>query len=152
MNSLYEIPKLNIPVEISLINGEVLRGKVFIYQDLDEPGGKPTLEKLLSKEPEKFIPFQSTAGNYRLINKNQIIFVRTFEDNSDIRNRTPLSPQSLVVYFVNEQSMFGALYPTQAEESRVSDIMNNGDQFIAIYHDEQKIIINCDQIIYISSN
>lgn len=152
MTQNYEVPKLETPVEICLINSETLRGKIFLTKDAQAPGGTSTIELLLTKETGRFIPFLSDAGTHRLINKNQIIFIRTYQSDEEIRARTSLEPKTLVVYFSNKQSMFGIIYPTLVEESRVTDILNEGGQFIAIYHEEQKIVVNLDHIIYASSN
>ncbi|MDH5738643.1 MAG: hypothetical protein OEZ23_10065 [Gammaproteobacteria bacterium] len=152
MSSLYEVPKESVPVEITLINGEALRGEVYLYKDLDAPSGTRPLETLLCVDPDPFLPFKSNSGTYRLINKHQIVFIRTFESDEAIKGRTPWPAKSLVVYFISEQSMYGTIYPTVAEETRVSDIFNSGDLFIAIYHDRQKIVINRNHILYISSN
>lgn len=152
MKNIYEIPKLEVQVEICLINKESLRGKIFIPEEMGMIGPEPSIEVFLSKVADKFIPFESGLGSYRLINKDQVTFIRTFQTNEEIKSRTPLDPQSLVVYFSNGQNVFGFIYPTQAEETRVSDILNQGDHFFAMYHEEQKIVINRNHIIYVGSN
>ena len=38
------------------------------------------------------------------------------------------------------------------EESRVSDIINDYSDFIAIYQNAQKVIVNRNHIIYVNAN
>ena len=57
-----------------------------------------------------------------------------------------------MAHFTNQRTVYGLVYPTLAEESRVSDILNENVDFISIYQNNQKIIVNRNHIIYVNAN
>lgn len=149
---MYEIPKISVPVEILLINNEAITGNMFVTEDLLSAEGNPLIEELLNQDEDRFFPFESTAGAYRLINKHQVIHIRTEQSDTEMRERTPIKPRNLVAHFTNDRTIYGLVYPTMAEESRVSDIINEDVDFIAIYQNAQKVIVNRNHIIYVNAN
>ena len=149
---MYEIPKISVPVEILLINNETIKGNMFVTEDLLSAEGNPLIEELLNQDEDRFFPFESTAGAYRLINKHQVIHIRTEQSDTEMRERTPIKPRNLVAHFTNDRTIYGLVYPTMAEESRVSDIINEDVDFIAIYQNAQKVIVNRNHIIYVNAN
>lgn len=58
---MYEIPKIEVPVEILLMNAESIEGNLFVTEDLLSAGGNRQLEELLNDSPEVFFPFLSRA-------------------------------------------------------------------------------------------
>lgn len=149
---MYEIPKIQVPVVLNLVNDEHIPGKMFITEDLVSPAGNPEVEDFLNDDPDYFFSFESDAGAYRLINKTQIVSIETEQDDTEIREQTPLEPRALVVHFTNDTTVYGVVFPTLAEESRVSDILNQEADFITIYRQGKKIVINRNQIVYANAN
>ena len=149
---MYEIPKIEVPVEILLMNSETVEGRMFVTEDLLSAAGNPLLEELLNDSDDLFFPFVSHADAYRLINKNHIVQIKCQQDDSETKEQTPLPPRNLVVHFTNDRSVFGIVYPTLAEETRVSDIINEDDQFLVLYQNGQKLIINRHHVIYVNAN
>ena len=149
---MYEIPKIHVPVEILLVHNESISGRMFVTEDLVSAGGNPEVADFLNHDEDQFFPFETEAGAYRLINKKQVILIRTEQDDSEIKEQTPIKPRNLVAHFVNDRTVYGLVYPTLAEESRVSDIINESVDFIAIYQNGQKIIVNRHHIIYVNAN
>ena len=149
---MYEIPKLQVPVELLLSDGDTVEGKMFITEDLVSAGGNPLVEDYLNDDPDLFFPFESNAGAYRLINRDHLVMVRTDQDDAEIREQTPLPPRNLVVHFSNRRTVYGVVYPTLAEESRVSDIINQDETFLVLYQNARKMILNRAHIIYVNAN
>lgn len=149
---MYEIPKLQVPIVLSLINDEHIPGKMFITEDLMSPAGNPEVEDFLNDDPDYFFSFESDAGAYRLINKAQVVHIETNQDDSEIRSQTPLEPKPLVVHFANDTTIYGVVFPTLAEEQRVSDILNQEHDFITIYRQGRKVIINRNLVVYVNAN
>jgi len=149
---MYEIPKTEVPVEILLMNAESIEGNLFVTEDLLSAGGNPLLEELLNDSPEMFFPFVSRAGAYRLINKNHIVQIKCEQDDTEVKTQTPLPPRNLVIHFTNDRTVFGVVYPTLAEETRASDIINQDEQFLVLYQNGQKLIINRHHVIYANAN
>ena len=149
---MYEIPKISVPVEILLMSTETISGNMFVTEDLVSAGGNPLVEEFLNEDEDTFFPFASTAGAYRLINKNHVVFIRTEQDDTEVKENTPIAPKNLVAHFTNDQTVYGLVYPTLAEESRVSDIINEHHVFISIYQNGQKLIVNKNHIVYVNAN
>lgn len=149
---MYEIPKISVQVEILLVDSESITGKMFVTEDLVSAGGNPMLEEFLNEDDDQFFPFESDAGAYRLINKRQVAYIRTDQGDEEVKKQTPIKPKNLVAHFTNERTVYGLVYPTQAEESRVSDIINQDEEFISVYQNGQKIIVNRSHIIYVNAN
>jgi hypothetical protein len=149
---MYEIPKISVPVEVLLVNNETIAGNMFITEDLLSAQGNPLIEEFLNEDDDRFFPFESTAGAYRLLNKQQVVYIRTEQSDVEAREQTPIKPRNLVAHFTNDRTIYGLVYPTMAEESRVSDIINEDVDFIAIYQNEQKVIVNRNHIIYVNAN
>ena len=149
---MYEIPKLNVPVEVQLMNEDILEGKVFITEDLISSAGNPLVEDFLNDDPNHFFPFESNAGAYRLINKDHLIMIRTEQNDEEVKQTTTLPAKNLVAYFTNGRTVYGVVYPTLAEEARASDIINQESDFIVVYQNGQKLIINRNHIIYVNAN
>lgn len=149
---MYEIPKIAVPVELLLTDNETITGNMFITEDLVSAGGNPDVADFLNETEDRFFPFESSAGAYRLINKGQLIHVRTEQSDEEVKTQTPIKPKNLVAHFTNDRTIYGMVYPTLAEESRVSDIINEPIEFIEIYQNSLKIIVNKNQIIYVNAN
>ena len=149
---MYEIPKISVPVEVLLVNNETITGNMFITEDLLSAQGNPLIEEFLNEDDDRSFPFESTAGAYRLLNKHQLIYIRTEQSDVEVREQTPIKPRNLVAHFTNDRTIYGLVYPTMAEESRVSDIINEDVDFIAIYQNAQKVIVNRNHIIYVNAN
>ncbi|MEX0942703.1 MAG: hypothetical protein WD002_09175 [Pseudomonadales bacterium] len=149
---MYEIPKIRVPIILHLVNDEAIAGKMFVTEDLVSPGGNPEVEDYLNEDPDFFFSFESDAGAYRLISKHQVVYIETEQDDTEAREQTPLEPRPLVVHFTNRATIYGVVFPILAEESRVSDILNQDDPFITLYRQGKKIVLNRGQVIYVNAN
>ncbi|MBO6557179.1 MAG: hypothetical protein JJ934_11080 [Pseudomonadales bacterium] len=149
---MYEIPKISVLVEVLLVDNETISGNMFVTEDLVSAAGNPQVEEFLNEDDDRFFPFESTAGAYRLINKQQVVYLRTEQTDEEIKEQTPIKPRNLVAHFTNDRTIYGLVYPTLQEESRVSDIINEDVDFIAIYQNSQKVIVNRNHIIYVNAN
>ena len=149
---MYEIKKITVPIQIQLVNGDSLEGKIFVTEDLASSAGNALIEEFLNNDSNHFFPFESNAGAYRLINKDHLVMIRTEFNDEEIKQQTSLPAKNLVVHFTNNTTVFGVVYPLRADESRVSDFINQENAFILVYQKEQKLIINRDHIIYVNAN
>lgn len=149
---MYEIPKLQVPIVLNLVNDESIPGKMFMTEDMLSPAGNPEIEDFLNQDADEFFSFQSDAGAYRLVNRRKIVYIETSQDDAEIRAQTPLEPRALVLHFTNDTTLYGLVFPTQAEESRVSDVLNQPDNFFTVYRQGHKIVVNRDQVVYANAN
>ncbi len=149
---MYEIPKIAVSVVLHLTNDESIPGTIWVTEDLVSAMGNPLVEELLNQDDDVFFSFQSDAGAFRLINKNYITFIETDQTDAEVKSKTPHAPHSMVAHFTNDQTLYGVVYPTLAEETRVSDLLNQREQFQVLYRQENKIVFNRHAIVYANAN
>ena len=149
---MYEIPKIAVPIVLHLSNDESIPGSVWITEDLLSTKGTPLIDDFLNQEDDNFFSFRSDAGAFRLINKDHIIFIETEQDDKEIKESTPFAPSTMVAHFANAQTLYGVVYPTLPEETRVSDFLNQQLNFLVLYRQEQKIIFNRRLVVYANAN
>jgi hypothetical protein len=145
---MFEIPTIAVPVTLTLTNDERIPGNFFVTCDRISAGGNPAIEDILNNGRDLFVSFQSDVGAFRLINKRHIIFIETQQTDQEIRSLTPHEPQSLVLHFSRAHTLFGIIYPTEQAYTRVSDLLNQPSQFLALYRQGTKFIFNRDTVIY----
>jgi|TARA_B110000977_G_scaffold84603_1_gene112953 hypothetical protein len=149
---MYEIPKIATPVVINLVNDETISGFIWLTENFISSTGEARIEALLNQDEDRFFSFQSDAGAFRLINKQHVTFIETETDDTEIISRSTISPTTMVAHFVNEQTLFGMIYPSLPEESRVSDFLNLKSDFLVVYRQQKKIILNRNLIVYANAN
>lgn len=149
---MYEIPKIPVAVVLNLTNDESIPGTVWVTEDRISAGGNPLVEEFLNDDEDLFFSFQSDAGAFRLINKNHITYIETDQTDAEAKSQTPHAPHSMVAHFTNEQTLFGVIYPTLAEETRVSDLLNQKEQFLVLYRQATKIVFNRHNVVYANAN
>jgi len=149
---MYEIPKIAVSIVLHLSNDESIPGSVWVTEDLLSANGTPLLEDFLNVEEDSFFSFRSDAGAFRLINKDHIIFIETEQDDTEVKSTTPFAPSTMVAHFANAQTLYGVVYPTLAEETRVSDFLNQPLKFLVLYRQEKKIVFNRDLVVYANAN
>ena len=142
---MYEIPKIAVSVELLLTDNETISGNMFVTEDLVSAGGNPQVADLLNEGEDQFFPFESTAGA-------QVIYIRTEQTDTEVKAQTPIKPKNLVAHFTDNRTIYGVVYPTLAEESRVSDLVNETEMFISIYQNDKEVIVNKTHIIYVNAN
>jgi predicted RNA-binding protein (virulence factor B family) len=149
---VYEVPKMPVNIVLNLDNDESITGTLWLTENLVSAMGNPMIEDFLNKERQVFFSFESDAGAFRLINKNHITFIETTQTDEEARLATPHKPHSMVLHFNNEQTLYGEVFPTMIEESRVSDLLNQNRQFQVLYRQGTKFIYNRESIVYANAN
>ncbi|MFT7685976.1 MAG: hypothetical protein ACI9FB_001321 [Candidatus Azotimanducaceae bacterium] len=149
---MYEIPKIVVPIVLHLSNDESIPGSVWLTENLISNEGNPLLEEFLNQKDDNYFSFQSDAGAFRLINKEHIIFIETEQNDTEIKKTTPFAPSTMVAHFANAQTLYGVIYPTIAEETRVSDFLNQPLDFLVLYRQQQKIVFNRSLVVYANAN
>ena len=135
-----------------MVNDETISGFIWLTENFISSTGEARIEALLNQDEDRFFSFQSDAGAFRLINKQHVTFIETETDDTEIISRSTISPTTMVAHFVNEQTLFGMIYPSLPEESRVSDFLNLKSDFLVVYRQQKKIILNRNLIVYANAN
>lgn len=149
---MFEVPTITVAVTLILTNDERIPGTFFVTNDRISAGGNPAIEDVLNDQRDLFVSFESDVGAFRLINKRHIIFIETQQNDQEIRSLTPHQPQSLILHFAHDHTLFGVIYPTEQAYTRASDLLNDPSQFLTLYRQGTKFIFNRDMIIYANAS
>jgi len=147
----YQIPKLRVDVTAALIGGAELRGAVFISENALSYTGKPRLEDFLNNEPARFFPFRTADGSYSLLNKEQLMYLKTSEEDFDEHDADMgPEPKAVEVFFPHGPSLKGEVFPDLPEYAqRVSDFFNQDARFLPMYQGKRKVILNTSCVLYV---
>ena len=148
---MYEIPKIATPVVTKLVNDETISGFIWLTENYISSTREARIKTLLNQYENRFFSCESDAGPFRLINKQHITFIETETDDTEIISRSTISPTTLVAHFVNKQTLFGMIYLSIPEESRMSDFLNLKSNFLIAYR-QQKNNFNRNLIVYANAN
>jgi len=146
------LPKLPISADITLFDGEKVRGEFFVSPSSPHHEGPETLLDLMNDNTRTFVPFQ-TEGGMMLLNRaavRNIIFesshlmsIFTSPDNDNI--------YGLTVYVRTEHKeseLQGFCYTgdLRPEARRPVDLLNSPDMFLLIYCNERLVMFNKNAI------
>ena len=146
---MYQIKKVAIEVELFVGKGETLKGAIFVTEEISSFVHIPRLEDFLNRE-QSFIPFRHEDGHYSLFNKDRIYYLRSSEDDHKFfEEDLLLEPISVEVNFHESVTEKGVVYPNMpVDQRRASDYFNQEHQFVPLYQDGKKLIVNTTQIPY----
>ena len=146
--SEYQVEKQKVAVTLSLVDGQMREGTMFLSPFSSYHSGPQTLIDLMSEE-EQFAPFVGSDGSFRLINKTQISHIKyqKIPDDSLVLG----TPLEVTVTFTNSRQLSGTVVLEVPEgKSRLLDFMNNNRDFFGLTSTEGDYIVNPNIIIEIA--
>ncbi len=145
----YQIPKVRIEVILTIHHDVTMKGSVFLSENLFSYTGAPRLEDFLNLREERFFPFKHEGGDFRLVNKRQVVYLKSSEKNPPDASLMP-DPLEIEIVFSNGDELEGLIYPNLPKDTmRASDFLNQKEMFLPLYSGDQKIIFNTERILYI---
>jgi hypothetical protein len=146
---MYQIKKVAIEVELFVGEGSPLKGAIFVTEEISSFVHIPRLEDFLNRE-HRFIPFRHEDGHFSLFNKDRIFYLRSSEnDHKFFEEDLLLEPINVAVHFSESTHEEGVVYPNMpVDQRRASDYFNQDSQFVPMYQDGRKLIVNSSQILY----
>lgn len=146
---MYQIKKIAIDVELVANQTAPIKGSIFVTEEISSFVHIPRLEDFLNRE-HRFIPFRHEDGHFSLFNKDRIYFLRSSEDDHKFfEEDLLLEPIGVEVNFSESHQEEGVIYPNMpVDQRRASDYFNQEAQFVPMYKDGKKLIVNTSQILY----
>lgn len=146
---MYQIKKVAIEVELVVNQGDPMKGAIFVTEEISSFVHVPRLEDFLNRE-HRFIPFRHEDGHFSLFNKDRIHYLRSAEDDHKFfEEELLLEPITVEIHFNDRSIEEGVIYPNMpVDQRRASDYFNQDAQFIPMYQDGKKLIVNTTQILY----
>ncbi|MBF0530195.1 MAG: hypothetical protein HQK55_13175, partial [Deltaproteobacteria bacterium] len=109
--------------------------------------GGQTIHEALTSE-ERFIPFETTEGEYSFINQTRIVWVTMPLDEADSEGGYSSDSRSVRV-FLQDGKMFGGhiIIATPEGKSRLSDQLNEIKDFMILRDSNRLVLININFVV-----
>lgn len=142
----YFIEKQRLPVQVVLVNGEDLRGRLFVAPCWREPILEVDAPALLNA-PDRFLPMQLDDGTARLVAKSHIVLIRGSAADHELIGE----PAYVSVRCTNGCSVSGRLMiAAVAPNTRVLDFLNHtSDDFLALHEPETTVLVHRRHIMVV---
>ena len=146
----YFIEKEQLPVEVTLVTGEELRGSLFVQPTWRRPSIEFDALVLLNL-PDQYVPVQLPDGSSRLIAKHHVVLVRGDGIEEEPASPDLGDPARVVVKCSNGDVVEGTnLIARITSNSRVLDFMNHSvEEFIPLHEGDGTVLINRRHIMLV---
>ncbi|MEW6265569.1 MAG: hypothetical protein AB1641_21055 [Thermodesulfobacteriota bacterium] len=143
------VDKIKKKVSLNLADGSQLAGHFFLSPYTEMGVGQETLIQALTAGG-RFIPFESTKGEYNFINPKQIVWVANIPEETSEEESLPVPLQRRRVgVFLRDGKIFrGELIMAMPQEkSRLSDWLNEFKDYLVLREETREILINVDYVV-----
>ena len=146
----YFIEKEQLPVEVTLVTGEELRGALFVQPTWRRPSVEFDALVLLNL-PDAYFPIQLPNGTSRLVAKRHVVLIRGRDTEDDIRREELGDPAHVVVKCSNGDAVQGTILVTRVtSNSRVLDYLNHSaEEFVLLHEGDGTVLINRRHIVLV---
>ena len=146
----YFIEKEQLPVEITMVTGEELRGSLFVQPTWRRPSIEFDAPVLLNL-PEQYFPLQLPDGGTRLVAKNHVVLMRGRLAESEGGMETLGDPAQVVIQCSSDITVRGELMIARVTSSmRVLDYLNrSAEEFILLHEVDGAVLVNRRHIVLV---
>lgn len=144
------IEKEQLPVEVTLVTGEELRGSLFVQPTWRRPSIEFDAPVLLNL-PETYFPLQLPGGGARLIAKGHVVLIRGKSTEPESEMETFGDPAPVVMRCSNGVTVRGELMIARVTSNmRVLDYLNrSAEQFILLHEHNGSVLVNRRHIVLV---
>jgi hypothetical protein len=144
----YFIEKEQLPVEVTLVTGEELRGCLFVQPNWRKASVEFDALVLLNL-PDSYFPLQLADGSTRLISKGHVVLLRGGATEADGEQLG--DPAPVVVRCTNGVVVQGNLMLTRVSPSvRVLDYLNRSvEEFILLHEGSRMVLVNRRHVVLV---
>lgn len=144
------VDKVEKRVVLNLSDGAQYNGFFFLAPFSELGVGRQTIKELLT-QGDVFIPFRTLEGENWLISRRRIVRVVYDRDGSEAEAPELAGRRSIMVHMLDGGIIKGEItLDMPSEKSRLSDYLNNIDQFVLLVDGGKEYLINLDYIIKVS--
>jgi hypothetical protein len=146
----YFIEKEQLPVEVTLVTGDELRGALFVQPTWRRPSIEFDALVLLNL-PDAYFPLQLPDGRSRLVSKRQVVLIRGRATVEATRHEDMGDPASVVVKCSNGEAVQGTIFVARvSSNSRVLDFLNHAaEEFVVLHEGDGTVLINRRHIVLV---
>lgn len=142
------VDKIKKKVTLFLADKSQISGQIFLSPYSELGVGRQSLFEVLTTQ-DRFIPFQSSEGEFSFLNLRQIVWVTCLRDpDTEEEPPVPLESRNVVVFLRDGKLFRGDMEMSMPEgKTRLSDWLNEFNGFMIIRDDTREILINLDFVI-----
>lgn len=146
----YFIEKEQLPVEITMVTGEELRGALFVQPTWRRPSIEFDAPVLLNL-PEAYFPLLLPGGETRLVAKNHVVLMRGSAAESEGGMESLGDPAQVVFQCSNDITVRGEMMIARVTSNmRVLDYLNrSSEEFILLHEADGAVLVNRRHIVLI---
>ncbi len=144
----YRVDKQEHPVAIFLSDGLVLEGVVFLSPYASSHSGTQSISDLLN-EKEQFFPFRNHEGNFSLVNKQAVSYLRYQQADSE---EGPLGERKEVrlSFFGGETLQGVVIIDLPRGKDRLVDFINSAPPYFDLEGDGCRYVANRSLVSHIA--
>lgn len=148
--SEYRIEKLRRRVRVTLVNGRLLDGDVFVQAYNRFRGGHEEPLDLLDDE-SLFLPLVLSSGEAYLVYKTQIAVACCDLPEGDDAAERGVVGMRVEITLVDGSAHVGSIFPeVRANRTRLIDILNDAVQpFYSLFTADELLLVNRQHIAYV---
>jgi hypothetical protein len=141
-HSEFFIEKQQLPVQVTMVNGEELTGSLFVQRTWRQPSVEFDASTLLNL-PDPYFPLQLANGKARLIAKAHVIVMRG-QSTVDGDDASLGDPAQVAIRCSNGLMVHGEMRIARiTSDTRVLDFLNRpGEEFIVLHNEDSAMLIN----------
>lgn len=139
----YFIEKEQLPVEITMVTGEELRGALFVQPTWRRPSVEFDAPGLLNS-PDEFFPLQLNDGGTRLVAKHCMVLMRGSTAEPEAGTEALGDPVQVVIQCSSDITVRGELTITRSKSNmRLLDYLNrSSEEFILLHEYAGAVLVN----------
>lgn len=149
-HSDYFIEKELLPIALTLVTGEELRGSLFVQPSWRRPSIEIDALVLLNL-PDAYFPIQLPDGTSRLVAKKHVVLLRGRTSEDAAGSDELGEPAQVVINCTNTDAVQGTLMFTRlTSQSRVLDFLNYAsEEFMVLFESEGTVLINRRHVVLV---
>jgi hypothetical protein len=146
------VDKIKTRVSLSLADRSQVTGYMFLspYSELGV-GQQTVLEALTGQD--RFIPFETTEGEFSFINQSQVVWLSRHWEESESRDEDEpeVERRNVTVMLRDGKMLRGEVVIIMPEgQARLSDWLNRVGRFFSLKDKDREVMINTDFVVRIS--
>jgi len=141
------VDKIKKKVTVGLSDQRQLSGHLFLSPFSETGVGRQTVLDILTGK-DRFIPFETSEGEFTFLNQSHIIWLAAAPEKAPTETAAPPHRHTVNVFLQGGKKLRGDLVRAMPEErSRLSDVLNEINDFMVLRDDKKEILVNLDFVI-----
>ncbi len=141
------VDKIKQKVSLALSDQSQFSGHIFLSRVSELGVGQQTIMGALTG-PERFVPFETTQGEFTFLNQDHIVWVASMLEKDLMKAVVAEERRNVTVLLQGGKRLKGDLVMAVPEEkTRLSDLLNEVGDYMTLQDDKREILINVNYVV-----